>query len=552
MEEDYTKWTHSALVARVQELEEKMAEYPKNSVSIESTSATTRTPCTTTSTTIENPPSDPTPEPKPKKRRAFDPNRYSTRLIALKIAYLGSSYSGFEYQANNFTPLPTVEEKIFEALLKSHLVPAAEAMTPNPGEPTYSVRFWPSEEVTQYSKGGRTDRGVSGFGQVIGIRVRSNRPLPKPVCSDLETQEEVEKEKIGIHEAEDDMQPPSPLQPFDDIKDELPYVTILNRLLPPDIRVLAWAPNPPENFSARFNCRGRHYRYFFSNPPIAPRPLKGEIAFNGPLDIERMREAASYFLGEHDFRNFCKLDASKQINNFRRIIYASTIEELPVNTPSMTTDSHPKMYYFNLHGSAFLWHQVRHMIAVLFLIGQGFEEPSLIKALLDTEKHPRKPQYEIADDKALVLWDCYYPNEKLQWVYGEIAEKDSLYDTAWMGWHKARLEEILWGVVEDLRKNCINAEDMIREYRVHDLRPVAEKKNHFLVDGGSRIHLRGKYVPVMKRATLEDVEVLNARYRHKKPERVPGMNKVWRAKNAMQPKEMVADELEKISAEDTA
>ncbi|KAF8463128.1 pseudouridine synthase [Kalaharituber pfeilii] len=498
-----------------------------------------------------NPALDTTSKPKPKKRRVFDRNRYSSRLIALKIAYLGSSYNGFEYQANNPAPLPTVEEKIFEALLKSHLVPAAEGVTPNPDEPTYSVRFWPSEEVSQYSKGGRTDRGVSAFGQVIGIRVRSNRPLPKLVSSELETQEEEVNENIGVREPVN-MRPSSPSQPFDDTQDELPYVTMLNRLLPPDIRVLAWAPNPPENFSARFSCRGRHYRYFFSNPPIPPRPLKGEIAFNGPLDIERMREAASYFLGEHDFRNFCKLDASKQINNFRRTIYTSTIEELPVDRPT-TTDSHPKMYYFNLHGSAFLWHQVRHMIAVLFLIGQGFEEPSLIKTLLDTEKHPRKPQYEMADDKALVLWDCYYPNENLQWIYGKTGEKDGLYDSAWMGWHKARLDEALWGglvgVVEDLRKNCANADDLTREYKVQDQRPAAEKKNHFLVDGGSRIHLRGRYVPVMKRATLEDIEVLNARYRHKKPERMPGAGKVRRAKEAMRAAEMIANELAKISAE---
>jgi tRNA pseudouridine38/39 synthase len=32
-----------------------------------------------------------------------------------------------------------------------------------------------------------------------------------------------------------------------------------------------------------------------------------------------------------------------------------------------------------IKGSAFLWHQVRCMVSVLFLIGQGLESPSVSK-----------------------------------------------------------------------------------------------------------------------------------------------------------------------------
>ena len=59
---------------------------------------------------------------------------------------------------------------------------------------------------------------------------------------------------------------------FDDVKDELPYIQLLNRVLPEDIRVLAWCPNPPADFSARFNCKERRYRYFFTQPAYAPVP----------------------------------------------------------------------------------------------------------------------------------------------------------------------------------------------------------------------------------------------------------------------------------------
>lgn len=57
---------------------------------------------------------------------------------------------------------------------------------------------------------------------------------------------------------------------------ELPYVKMLNRVLPQDIRILDWAP-AADGFSARFDCQSRTYRYYF------PR---------GSLDVVLMAEAA--------------------------------------------------------------------------------------------------------------------------------------------------------------------------------------------------------------------------------------------------------------------
>jgi tRNA pseudouridine38/39 synthase len=54
------------------------------------------------------------------------------------------------------------------------------------------------------------------------------------------------------------------------VEEELDYPKLLNRVLPADIKVLAWCPAPPD-FSARFDCKERTYKYFF------PR---------GDLDIE--------------------------------------------------------------------------------------------------------------------------------------------------------------------------------------------------------------------------------------------------------------------------
>lgn len=44
--------------------------------------------------------------------------------------------------------------------------------------------------------------------------------------------------------------------------DEISYVGILNKVLPPEIRVVAWAP-VNKTLSARFDCRQRTYHYYF-------------------------------------------------------------------------------------------------------------------------------------------------------------------------------------------------------------------------------------------------------------------------------------------------
>ena len=88
--------------------------------------------------------------------------------------------------------------------------------------------------------------------------------------------------------------------------DEIRYIYILNRVLPPEIRVLAWSPADPA-FSARFSCTSRTYKYFF------PR---------GNLDLSCMLEAACALIGEHDFRNLCKMDVANGVVTYQRHITA--------------------------------------------------------------------------------------------------------------------------------------------------------------------------------------------------------------------------------------
>jgi len=393
----------------------------------------------------------------------------------------------------------------------------------------------------------------------------------------------------GVHGEDCDMQDPAlngedeaeletsaPEPPFDPIHDELPYIQLLNRVLPPDIRILAWCPHPPEDFSARFNCKERRYRYFFTNPAYVPAPSmraygRGEQASipDGCLDVEAMDRAAKKLQGLHDFRNFCKIDPSKQITNFERRIFhagihavgggAEHIKHLGKSQAGRHALTPSQLYYFEVRGSAFLWHQVRHLVAVLFFVGQGYEEPEIVDRLLDVQECPSKPMYEMASDTPLVLWDCVFPDaaqlaardhqigdrqtsrsegyqDALDWIYvgSEAGGRDSakrvspgddgkygrngIMDELWALWRKRKIDEVLasslmdivaqQGEMESVGKQAEQpAEQAVIDSAVKDLTESAR-----VFDGGDRPRNVGKYTPLMQRDRMETPDVVNARY----------------------------------------
>jgi tRNA pseudouridine38/39 synthase len=210
-----------------------------------------------------------------------------------------------------------------------------------------------------YSLCGRTDSGVSAIGNVISLRVRS-------VCP----------EGLGAI-----VNPSAPIRP-----DELNYVQILNGLLREQVRITEQA-YVPHDFHARHLCTARGYRYFFH-------------LFK--KDIARMRFAAGALIGEHDFRGFCKFSPDNTAHCVRRI---DRVEFGEVGEG---------VWYFEIVGSGFIWHQIRCIATVLFLVGDGFEEPEVVTQLLDIARFPGRPQYAIADPEPLVFWRAEYENVEWQ------------------------------------------------------------------------------------------------------------------------------------------
>eukprot|EP00611_Tribonema_gayanum_P022810 TRINITY_DN4663_c0_g2_i3.p1 TRINITY_DN4663_c0_g2~~TRINITY_DN4663_c0_g2_i3.p1 ORF type:complete len:323 (-),score=144.61 TRINITY_DN4663_c0_g2_i3:82-1050(-) len=70
---------------------------------------------------------------------------------------------------------------------------------------------------------------------------------------------------------------------------------------------------------------------------------------------------------------------------------------------------------YEVRGQSFLWHMVRYMMAVLYMVGDGAEEPEAAARLLDMSLYPQKPHFMMAPDAPLVLHDCLYDRLDFQW-----------------------------------------------------------------------------------------------------------------------------------------
>lgn len=414
---EYERWTKTQLIDRIRELESSSESKPT-------------IPIETSETNEDKPDNIPAKTKTKNKLKDFDFSKYNKRSIALKFAYLGWDYSGLAYQYEP-TPLPTVEEEILKALAKSKLITKPEPASCN------------------FSRCGRTDKGVSAMNQVISLDVRSNL-LPDEQSS------------------------------RDSDDRELPYLSILNSLLPNDIRITAICLRPPSNFDARFSCSYRHYRYLFRKYD---------------LDLDIMQKGAKRFEGLHDFRNFCKIDGSKQITNYRREVLSANI--IPLGDD---------FYAFDLKGNAFLWHQVRCMMAVLFSIGQRLETPYVVDDLLNVEKLPSKPAFEMANDIPLVLYDCVFPN--MEWL----TSKDLKTNSSKIFRDNANMRGLVFDYQVKARVAAMMESFFSQD--TSDLRSLPGSGNINVGDGTGR-NFR-TYVPITKRELAEPYELVNSRFIEKK------------------------------------
>lgn len=146
----------------------------------------------------------------------------------------------------------------------------------------------------------------------------------------------------------------------------------LRLFLPEDIGVVA-CKEVSERFHARMNAKNKTYCYRIWNsdvPCVFERRYVHVI--HDKLDVDRMRIAAQYFLGEHDFSAFCanrnmKKSTVRRIDALDIVRYGNEIR-------------------ITITGNGFLYNMVRIISGTLYEIGIHKRDPESIPSLFGNKR----------------------------------------------------------------------------------------------------------------------------------------------------------------------
>ena len=145
----------------------------------------------------------------------------------------------------------------------------------------------------------------------------------------------------------------------------------LNQRLPEDI-VVVKSEEVPLDFHPRYCDCSKTYEYHIINTRI---PLPTERLTNYfvsyDLNLEDMRKAASYLVGEHDFVSFCNVRTDVE-NTVRTITALDILSEGDRITIRIT-------------GDGFLYNMVRIIVGTLIRVARGFYEPEKVKEILEAK-----------------------------------------------------------------------------------------------------------------------------------------------------------------------
>lgn len=176
-----------------------------------------------------------------------------------------------------------------------------------------------SEDINILASG-RTDAGVHAFGQVFHFDTNSEMPLDKMI-----------------------------------------YAT--NCLLPKDIAIVSFE-KVDDNFQARYDAKGKHYRYIidFNNK----NPFSYETTYNCLLntDKELFKSNVLKFIGKHDFKDFTSKEEDE--GKFIRTITDITIKD---DDNILTID---------LYGDGFMRYMIRFIIGASLAVAWGKEDNNFI------------------------------------------------------------------------------------------------------------------------------------------------------------------------------
>ena len=318
------------------------------------------------------------------------------RRIKLTIAYDGTGYKGWQIQ-NPTKEKPEGDKPTIQGMLTlgiGNLLRRSSGKDPSSASGMLSQGEGnsPEDDSIQLIGASRTDSGVHAMGNVAVFDTDSSIPTEN-------------------------------------------FPSAINSFLPEDIRVVK-AEEVPAEFNPRFEPHEKVYEYKVDNSPI-PSPMGRLYAYNFTyaLDIEKMRQAASYLCGVHDFTSFVNPDSqvfehggdavreiysieifsdrgrkspeavdsansSKEFENPDLVSNQEKISdavELPNVSRRVRIDANlskvsrkvreedASLITFRIRGNGFLYHMIRIIVGTLLQVGNGKREPEDIRNILEAK-----------------------------------------------------------------------------------------------------------------------------------------------------------------------
>src|SRR5215813_5319549 len=149
----------------------------------------------------------------------------------------------------------------------------------------------------------------------------------------------------------------------------------INGNLPADVRVL-FTETVADDFHARFSARSKTYCYrVVHGPVVSPFWSCYAVQEARALDLDRMRECATLFLGEHDWTAFsaAQSDAESRVRN----VLDCNIED------HWSSRGRCHLIEISVSASGFLRYMVRSIAGTLLAAGRGELDEQTVKCAFD-------------------------------------------------------------------------------------------------------------------------------------------------------------------------
>lgn len=142
----------------------------------------------------------------------------------------------------------------------------------------------------------------------------------------------------------------------------------LNRRLPQDIAATG-SSQVPADWHPRYQKSKKTYEYRILNRTFPlPNRRFDTCFYHHRLDVGEMKQAASYLIGEHDFKSFCAV-GSQVKSTVRTLFSCDVFREEDIVTIRVT-------------GNGFLYNMVRIIAGTLIQVGGGMLSPKQIPEIL--------------------------------------------------------------------------------------------------------------------------------------------------------------------------